>query len=213
MIATLEYARDRFAHFNGLIFEGALPPVEIRLSRARGFLGKLEYRKVCGLFGRVKRCEGFVMKISTACDLPQDELDDVIIHEMIHYHIALSGVRDRSAHGPVFRAMMKDINARYGRHITISHRRTELQVQVPDRERYIIVSRFKTGELGVTVCAQTRLQSIRRMLPRCYDIESMTCYRSRDPFFARFPRSIKPRIYRAPQAELLSRLLGALDEI
>lgn len=208
MHASSEYVQQQFDRYNALIFGGSLPHVDIRMSRAERFLGKLEYRTVRGPFGIRGRNYGFVMRINASKDLPQDVLDDVIIHEMIHFHIAVNGIRDKSAHGPVFRSMMADINSRYGRHVVISHRRSEQDLAEDRRirEHFVCVSEIPGGELGVTVCNRTMVQAISRSLPRCYRLVSTRWYISTDPYFNRFPRSRKGRIYKADRVALLKAL-------
>ena len=125
MIATPEYVKERYAHFNEVCFEGTLPEVPIVLTKAKTFLGKLEYQSVKGLFGRVVSIGEFRIKISTLYDLPEAELEDVIIHEMIHLYIASHRIKDSSSHGKVFREMMTGINNQHGRHITVSHPRAK----------------------------------------------------------------------------------------
>ena len=128
MRATIPYIQEKFDTYNALCFEGKLPAVPLKLSRARTFLGRLEYKRKYNFWGRVTKCTDFLMRVSTYYDLPEDQLDDIIIHEMIHYYIAYFCIKDRSAHGPVFRSMMKDINKKYGRHITISTKVEQLQI-------------------------------------------------------------------------------------
>jgi len=55
---------------------------------------------------------GFVFRISTVIDLPEREVEDTILHEMIHYYILSNQMQDTSAHGEIFMRMMKDINVR-----------------------------------------------------------------------------------------------------
>ena len=55
-------------------------------------------------------------------------IEDTILHEMIHYHIAVNQLRDTSAHGRLFRREMKRINAEGNRHITISYRLSKDQL-------------------------------------------------------------------------------------
>lgn len=126
MIATESFVKETFDRFNDLYFEGKLPPVPIVLVKARSFLGKLEYMKIKGLFGLVTKKWDFRMKISRSFDLDQATLEDVILHEMIHYYIDIKGIRDTSAHGKVFRSMMNDFNSRFGRHITIRYKCTPI---------------------------------------------------------------------------------------
>lgn len=48
-------------------------------------------------FGNVVRYENYCIRISTAFDLSERELEDVGIHEMVHYYIAVNNIRDTSA--------------------------------------------------------------------------------------------------------------------
>lgn len=69
---------------------------------------------------RKPRFRDFAISISGYYDLTADELEDVMVHEMIHYSIAYSGLIDTAPHGTLFRTLMADFNERFGRHITIS---------------------------------------------------------------------------------------------
>ena len=122
MIPDIEFIQKSFDRFNALCFEGALPPVALKLSRARTFIGKLTYTGKRDLFGNVVPQEDFCIRINTCYDLPENELEDVIIHEMIHYYIIRNRIHDTSAHGKVFRRIMKTINSKYGRNISVSYR-------------------------------------------------------------------------------------------
>ena len=117
---TLPFIRDSFQRFNKLVFEGKLPTPCFMLSRARTFVGKFEARGKRDWMGRTHW--NYVLRFSTAFDLPQEELEDTILHEMIHFSLRVSDRRDATPHGPNFRAMMDTINARFNRHITISHK-------------------------------------------------------------------------------------------
>ena len=122
MVPTIPYIQSRFDEFNARFFAGALPPVPIKLSNARTFLGKLTFtirRK--WLFGEWTY-SNFVLRINTRFDLPEQLIEDTILHEMIHYYIAVNQLRDTSTHGRLFRQEMKRINAEGNRHITISYR-------------------------------------------------------------------------------------------
>lgn len=215
MIASIPYVKERFDYFNALCFGSKLPPVPLKLSRARTFLGKCEFKKRRKPFSAKVQHSDFVLRISTSFDLPPAELDDIIIHEMIHYYIAYFGIRDSSAHGPVFRSYMNDINSRFGRHITVSRRVRPVDGaggrRSPElRRHFVCVSRFPDGDRGVTVCASTRLAYINRMLPRCYNIVEKTWYISDAEIFGRYPRSLKARIYKISQQDLDKALESAI---
>ena len=121
MIATLPFLENRFKTFNDAYFGGALPPVPIKLGRAVRSIGCCAYKKRRKWFGKVEYSD-FRIRISTRFDLPEQELEDTLLHEMIHYEILVNQRRDSSAHGRLFRARMREINEQYGRHIAVSYR-------------------------------------------------------------------------------------------
>ena len=204
MRPTVEYLEERFDTFNGMCFEGALPRIPIRLSNARSFVGRLQYRPVRDWLGRIVRREDFVLRISTRFDLPEAEIEDTLIHEMIHYWIALEGIRDTSTHGKAFRAKMKEINGRHGRHLTISHKSTpeELDRDTCIRNHHVCVSRLADGRTAVTVAASTCVPRIRRMLRWSPTVRSGVWFVSRDPWFNRFPRCRTAKLFPVDPDEL-----------
>lgn len=127
MIPTLDFVQKRFDEFNTLVFESSLPPVTIKMSHAKSYLGKLQFRRQRSLFRITPRFTDFVMRFSTMYNLTEAEWEDVILHEMIHYFIASRGVRDTSAHGKIFRRYMADINTRFDRHLRISYKLTPVK--------------------------------------------------------------------------------------
>ena len=105
MKATIPYIEKKFDEFNRLIFEGKLPRIPIELSNAKTFLGQCVYKKRRRPFGKPKLYD-FRLRINTRIDLPEQELEDTIIHEMIHYYIGYNKLEDASSHGPLFLQMM-----------------------------------------------------------------------------------------------------------
>ena len=211
MIPDLSFLQQSYDRFNALCFEGTLPPVPFRLVSARTFLGKVAYKMKRGIFSKAKYTD-FCIRISTSFDLPEAEWEDVIIHEMIHCHILVNGIRDTSAHGQVFREMMDKINSDYGRHITVRHKSKEGSAPAGKeeyRENWLCVTQLQDGSWGITSCARTRVLEIHRGLPRHYRLRSLAWYGSTDPFFNSYPRSIKPRIYKITRAELDEHLKGS----
>ncbi|MBQ6724386.1 MAG: SprT-like domain-containing protein [Paludibacteraceae bacterium] len=118
----MEYIQAHFDEYNRQYFGGALPTLPIKLSHARGFLGKVTFvKRRSWLFGPYKN-ENFVLRINVKIDLPEEVVQDTILHEMIHYYIAVNQWKDTSAHGKLFRAEMARINKEGNRHIRISYR-------------------------------------------------------------------------------------------
>ena len=211
MTPTVEYLEERFDTFNRMCFDGALPRIPIKLSRARTFVGRLIYRPVRDWRGRVVRREDFVLRISTYFDLPEAEIEDTLIHEMIHYWIAWKGIKDTSSHGKEFRRIMKEINVLHGRHLTISHKSTpeEQDRDTRVRDHYFCVSQLADGRTALTVAAQPCIARIRRAFRWSTTVRSQTWYHSRDPWFNRYPHCRSPKIFTVDPAVLQPHLEGA----
>lgn len=218
MTATVEFVKRSFDYFNELCFEGVLPEVPIVLVKARTFLGKMEYRRKRDFFGNIISNYDYRLKISTSFDLPQAELEDIVIHEMIHYYIAYRNIPDSSVHGQTFRRIMQAINTKYSRHITVRHISLPGQkgtgvtqgTSAEYRKHYICVSTFPDGKHGLTVCASTKIFELYRLLPRYYKITKMQWYASIDPFFNRFPCSRTPKIYKITEEDLSEHLKDSI---
>ena len=150
MIATLDFLVKRFETFNHAYFDGALPPVPIKLGRAVRSLGSCTYKKRRKLFGKLEYYD-FCLHISTRYDLPEEELEDILLHEMIHYEILVNQQQDTSAHGRLFRARMNQFNEQYGRHIAVSHRHALPPVAAPKvmKPQVVALVQMKDGRLGV----------------------------------------------------------------
>lgn len=209
MIATQDYVERKFREFNELIFNSTLPPLPVRLSKARTFLGQLRYRRKRKFFGGWKY-DSFQLVISNRRDMDESLLEDTIIHEMIHYSILSSQLQDTSAHGKIFRGMMHDINTRYGRNISISHTPTAEEKDIEKRKHFICVSHFTDGRVGITLAAKSRLFLLWDAMSCIPQVEQCKWYLSTDPFFNRFRRSITPKVYRVDREELALHLGDAL---
>lgn len=211
MIATQDYVERKFREFNELIFNSTLPPLPVRLSKARTFLGQLRYRRKRKFFGGWKY-DSFQLVISNRRDMDESLLEDTIIHEMIHYSILSNQLQDTSAHGKIFRGMMYDINTCYGRNISISHTPTaeEKEKDIEKRKHFICVSHFTDGRVGITLAAKSRIFLLWDAMSCIPQVEQCQWYLSTDPFFNRFRRSITPKVYCVDREELSLHLGDAL---
>lgn len=211
MKPTIEYIKTKFGEFNHLIFDDKLPLLPIQLSNAKSYLGMLVYKKRRKLFGKVEKYD-FRLRISTRMDLPESEVEDTIIHEMIHYYIDYNGIKDTSAHGQIFRQMMNDINARFGRHITITHKSTPEQRQqlVDTRKRWhvIAVVRFHDGRTGIKVLPRIRQRIVRyrNLILTSKEISGVELYLSNDPYFNAYPVSSALKVHIAEPTEFESHI-------
>ena len=199
MKPTVEYIQTHFDAYNRQFFGGALPTLPIKLSHAKGFLGKVTFvRKRQGLFVGYRN-EDFVLRINVRIDLPEELVQDTILHEMIHYYIAVNQLRDTSTHGRLFRAEMARINEQGHRHITISHRLNEEQRAQAHihKVRAVAIVHFSDGKTGVKVVPkqEKHIRYWHRMAQRRFPIESIDWYLSDNPYFAQFPSSIAMKIF------------------
>jgi len=203
MKATVEYVQRKFTEFNDLCFGGSLPAVPIRLSNAKTFMGKLAYKRRRTLFGKVEAYD-YQLRINTRIDMSEAELEDTIIHEMIHYYILVNGIKDSSSHGKVFRSMMAQINSKHGRHITISHKLSEAQkVEAAGAPRWNLIALvyFKDGRMGFKVLPKTQraLNIYKRSMSRVREVSKVEFYWSKDTFFNNYPRSTALKVYFATE--------------
>ena len=214
MKATIPYVEKKFEEFNQLIFDGKLPKLPIELSDAKTFLGLCVYKKRRTLLGKVV-CYDFKLRINTRIDLDEAEVEDIIIHEMIHYYIGYNGIVDTSAHGRVFRQLMMEINERYGRHIRVSHKPTQEQKEqlYGSKERWHMVALmvFKDGRRGIKVLPRiaSKIVNYYNVVGRESTIERIELYMTNDTYFNRYPNSSALRVHAIDKAEAERHLEGA----
>lgn len=214
MKATIPYVECKFGEFNRQIFGGKLPQIPIELSHAKTFLGQCVCKKRRNLLGRTE-CYDFRLRINARPDLEERELEDVIIHEMIHLYIGVHQMEDVTAHGPLFRSMMDDINKRFGRHITISHKSTEAsrEQMMDTRRRWHVVAvvAFHDGRTGVKVLPRIlqRICHYYRNVLNNSEVKNVQLYMSNDAYFNRFPNSSALRVHFVEPATLTEHLAGA----
>ncbi len=203
MKPTLHDIEEKFQEFNRRFFNNTLPPLPLRMGNSKSSLGGLHFKKRRNNRGETV-CYDFSIRISTRLDLPEEIIEDTLIHEMIHYYILHNQLKDSSPHGKLFNRLKDDINSRFGRHITVSHRYTP-EEQEQDKHikvHLICVSELTDGRTGLTLSAKTRIFEIWKELPKYFPVKRFAWYWSTDPYFNRFPNAIKPKIFIVDKAEL-----------
>jgi hypothetical protein len=185
---TIDYLRQAFEHYNNLIFEGKLPVPKLKWSRAKTRLGQMACKRKTS-WGRTKYYD-FTISVSNYYKLTKEEIDDVLIHEMIHYSIAYTGLKDTSAHGVVFRGMMDKINRSFGRHITISVRTRNLQARSAQQPKdYLILAlKMKDGKYFLSSVNPSAAGKLAISLARAREIAHYAWYQSQDEYFRSMPR-------------------------
>lgn len=214
MTPTVEYIKRKFEEYNRLMFGGRLPEIRIELSDAASFLGMC-VADVKRLPDGREQHSNFRLKINTRIDLPEQTVEDTIIHEMIHYFIFYNELHDTSAHGEIFRAIMASINATFGRKLSISHKadkeQTEQAVSQKRTWRVIAAISMKSGKKGVKVLPRvtTRIIDYHTKISAQPEISHIDLYMHDNPFFNRYPSSAALRVYEIDEATLDSNLKGA----
>lgn len=206
---TTDYLQQAFEHYNALIFEGKLPVPKLKWSRAKTRLGQMACKRKIS-WGRTKFYD-YTISVSNYYKLTTEEIDDVLIHEMIHYSIAYTGLKDTSAHGIVFRGMMDKINRTFGRHITISVRTRNLQprmVQHP-KDYLILALEMKDGKYYLSSVNPSAARKIATSLARTREIAHYAWYQSQDEYFHGMPcvRSLRGR---RVSAEVYETMIGKM---
>lgn len=211
MVPTVRYVEEKFDEFNRMIFGGELPRVPVRLTRARSYLGQLSSRRRRKLFGGWCYSD-FLLSMSVARDREELDIQDTIIHEMIHLHIIVRGLKDTAAHGELFRGMMRDINRRFGRHINVSHRCSEAEKNSDRQVRahYLCLLRLRTGQTGLIVAMKSAIIPLWDMVAALPGVEGYSWYGSVNPYFNRFRRARTLKYYLVDADILDLELVSAL---
>ena len=96
------------------------------------FLGKLLFPqfellhsfRTCGYFKYMKggwfdkTIYDPVIMMTDYYDFTEKQFVDIMVHEMIHYYLAYTGVDRRCRHGKEFKKMAENLNRKYGLHVT-----------------------------------------------------------------------------------------------
>lgn len=81
-----------FTTFNEQYFDGGLPLPRLALSRSKTRLGSMSCKRVTRLL-RGTKFSDFTIRLSNYYDLSERDFQNVLLHEMIHYHIAYTELK------------------------------------------------------------------------------------------------------------------------
>lgn len=209
---TKAFLDEKFRLFNKTIFGNRLPKPFIELSHARSFIGKCIYTIDKRSLWTNKRNGICTLRFSTSFDFPERDLEDVIIHEMIHYHIAYEGLKDSSPHGHIFLKMMEDINDKYGRNISVRTRiesRDGERKMTPKPEKdfsmhVVAVVTFKDGRKGIKVLPriEQRIATYYNTVLASAEVDSISLHYTYDTFFDRYPTSSVLKVHMVDMKEI-----------
>lgn len=193
MKANLEFLKDRFHRYNHEIFSGKLPEPIFHVTAAGSFVGQYKVKRV----GRHSLSEERHLTLSNRYDLPETQLEDIVIHEMIHYYIHHSKLRDTSSHGQIFRKMMHDINMRFRRHITVSHRCTKEEYESDTAKVHSIICLCTMTDGRKLICkaSQSKIFELHKAFQEWDKVAKEEWYWVYSSYFNRYRRVLTPKLF------------------
>lgn len=189
MYPTVEFLTHRYIDFNRQMFGSKLPLIKLKVTSGRQRLGCFKRKEFLDFSRKnVLRVE-YTITVSGVFDLPAEMIEDILIHEMIHFKVALSGVQEPS-HGPSFITTMNDINGRFNRNVKVKLDLPQDATALDTRlTRNFIFTFIYQGKEYFTRAAGTCLFSIYRDMFANPYVSDVKIYGTMDPLFERYRRS------------------------
>lgn len=202
MIVTIDWMEEWFKRFDQEYFGGKLPLPELSLTRAKTRLGQLAFKRA-SRWGRTKLYD-FKLSMSTYYDMTEKQAKSVLLHEMIHYIIGYTGLKDTSPHGVVFRGMMDNLNRKYGWDIRVmtSTKGWKVSERVAEKKKakgpqtYLMLAiELKDGKFYLSRVNPGFARRIEKQLPMVRELRSHRWYTTQESYFEDYPqvRSLRGR--------------------
>jgi len=202
MIVTIEWMEEWFRRFDQEYFGGKLPMPEMGLTRAKTRLGQMSFKRATR-WGRTKLYD-FKISMSTYYDMTDKQAKSVLLHEMIHYIIGYTGLKDTSSHGIVFRGMMDKLNRTYGWDIRVltSTKGWKVSEQVKEKKEakgpqtYLMLAiEMKDGKHFLSRVNPSFAKRIDQQLSRLGEVRHYQWYTTEETYFEDYPqvRSLRGR--------------------
>ncbi len=196
MQVTLEWMSHWFAKFNTDYFGGRLPRPRLTLSKSKTRLGSMSCKKRVRLF-RTECCD-YTIRLSNYYDQTERQYQNVLLHEMIHYSIAYTRLKDTSPHGTVFRGMMENLNRKYGWEISVTTpmKTTPRAGGIPRNKTYLVLAlETSDGKNFLSVVNPRFARQLEGQIMLVRKIRKHHWLRTASPYFSDFPavRSLRAR--------------------
>lgn len=220
MIVTIDWMEEWFKRFDQEYFGGKLPLPELALTRAKTRLGQLAFKRA-SRWGRTKLYD-FKLSMSTYYDMTEQQAKSVLLHEMIHYIIGYTGLKDTSPHGVVFRGMMDNLNRKYGWDIRVmtSTKGWKVSEQVAEKKKakgpqtYLMLAiELKDGKFYLSRVNPSFARRIEKQLPMVRELRSHRWYTTQESYFEDYPqvRSLRGRRITKGDFEKLQNVLSPFE--
>lgn len=135
MELSVEYLRARHAYWKGRIAEAGIweadgfRSVDFAVRKRSKMYEGLFHRKFITAKTRLRMAEGVngryydrIILYRKSPDMSEREIDDTLVHEMIHQYIIQNGIHDTSAHGRTFKDYMLRVNKAFAGDLNITVR-------------------------------------------------------------------------------------------
>lgn len=220
MIVTIDWMEEWFKRFDQEYFGGKLPLPELSLTRAKTRLGQLAFKRA-SRWGRTKLYD-FKLSMSTYYDMTEQQAKSVLLHEMIHYIIGYTGLKDTAPHGVVFRGMMDNLNRKYGWDIRVmtstrgwkvSERVTEKKKAKGPQTYLMLAIELKDGKFYLSRVNPGFARRIEKQLPMVRELRSHRWYTTQESYFEDYPqvRSLRGRRITKGDFEKLQNVLTPFE--
>ena len=220
MIVTIDWMEEWFKRFDQEYFGGKLPLPELALTRAKTRLGQLAFKRA-SRWGRTKLYD-FKLSMSTYYDMTEQQAKSVLLHEMIHYIIGYTGLKDTSPHGVVFRGMMGNLNRKYGWDIRVmtSTKGWKVSEQVAEKKKakgpqtYLMLAiELEDGKFYLSRVNPGFARRIEKQLPMVRELRSHRWYTTQESYFEDYPqvRSLRGRRITKGDFEKLQNVLSPFE--
>lgn len=209
-----------FRRFDHDYFGGKLPVPELGLTRAKTRLGQLAYKRATR-WGRTK-LYAFKLSMSTYYDMTDRQAKSVLLHEMIHYIIGFTGLKDTAPHGIVFRGMMDNLNRKYGWDIRVmtSTKGWKVSEWAEERQKakgpqtYLMLAiEMQDGKHYLSRVNPSFARRIESKLALVRELRSHRWYTTQEPYFEDYPqvRSLRGRRISKSDFEKLRNVLTPFE--
>ena len=220
MIVTIDWMEEWFKRFDQEYFGGKLPLPELALTRAKTRLGQLAFKRA-SRWGRTKLYD-FKLSMSTYYDMTEQQAKSVLLHEMIHYIIGYTGLKDTAPHGVVFRGMMDNLNRKYGWDIRVmtSTKGWKVSERVAEKKKakgpqtYLMLAiELKDGKFYLSRVNPGFARRIEKQLPMVRELRSHRWYTTQESYFEDYPqvRSLRGRRITKGDFEKLQNVLSPFE--
>ena len=220
MIVTIDWMEEWFKRFDQEYFGGKLPLPELSLTRAKTRLGQLAFKRA-SRWGRTKLYD-FKLSMSTYYDMTEQQAKSVLLHEMIHYIIGYTRLKDTAPHGVVFRGMMDNLNRKYGWDIRVmtSTKGWKVSERVAEKKKakgpqtYLMLAiELKDGKFYLSRVNPGFARRIEKQLPMVRELRSHRWYTTQESYFEDYPqvRSLRGRRITKGDFEKLQNVLTPFE--